>query len=156
MEKQITVKNTKNEIITAYEELRRTLSNFSQRRFTVCFNTGTKRKKELDLEVKEKRASFEKEIAEREAKVSEAEQELLELKVKSEKFPKDIEKQLTKQRTEGEMNLKNQTIYSLKTRINEQDTFIKELTSKSNTESNSFLFLIFRRTFLKGSMLTEA
>ena len=35
------------------------------------------------------------------------------------------------------MNLKTQTIDTLKTRINEQDTFIKELTSKSNTAEST-------------------
>ena len=93
-------------------------------------------------------------MAERELKISEAEQELKELRDIAQKFPgemekaiKDTEKRITEQLTkdfefdkklsqqqvQGETKLKDQTIETLKAKIKEQETFIKELTGKATS-----------------------
>ncbi len=130
------------------------------------YNLKIKRKKEMDeyeqkksaleMEIKEKRAVFEKEITERESKVAESEKELEELRKHAQQFPGEketaveeakkeliekltrefeFEKQLNYKQVEGEIKLKDQTIETLKTKIREQDSYIKDLSGKtSNAE----------------------
>ncbi len=107
----------------------------------------------LDKELKEKQATFEKEISEREQLVRDAETELRDLRVKVDKFPTelqkaiaetekkaiekltiqfDFEKQLTDKQNEGETKLKEQTIETLRQKLKEQEAFIKELSDKAN------------------------
>lgn len=128
------------------------------------YSLTIKRKKETDQyeekksaqekELKEKRMIFEKEIAEREAKVVEVESELKELRKKSVEFPSELEKaileteksvkeklemqfnfekELSNKQTEGELKLRDQEITSLQAKIKEQDAFVKELSAKANS-----------------------
>lgn len=121
-------------------------------------DTYEAKKEALENELNEKRKKFNQEIAEREHKVAEAEQELKELRLQAEMFPKKLdkavsdaikateekltasfnfEKQLTSKHTEGEIKLKEQTIISLKEKIKEQEAFIRELTGKANNAEKS-------------------
>ncbi len=132
------------------------------------YNIKLSRKKDEDAyvekmekqmrELTDKKAAFEKEIAEREQKVGEAESELKELRTKAASFPKELEKavkdaetaleekismqynfekELNTKQTDGELALKDQSIASLKEKIKEQELFIKELARKANdAESN--------------------
>lgn len=115
-------------------------------------------KSRLTLELTDKKASFEKEITEREARVSETEQELKELRAKNAKFPNemedalakkeqeitekltrdfDFEKKLSEQQNASSIELKNQTIETLEAKIKEQDLYLKELSSKSSNAENT-------------------
>jgi hypothetical protein len=127
------------------------------------YNLQLKRKKEADVyeansanlekELTEKKASFEKEFYEREANLSAREKELADLKARVESFPKELEKavkdtersvterlnfthsheaELATKEIEGERKLYQQKIEALESKINEQDDLIKQLTQKAN------------------------
>ena len=112
----------------------------------------------LEKELAEKTQAFEQEIAQRESTLKAAENELQELRKTSEKFPAELEKalkekektiteqltnrfvfekELLSKQTEGELNLKNQTIESLREKITEMQLQIKELTEKANKAENN-------------------
>jgi hypothetical protein len=132
------------------------------------YQVSNQRKKETDAyeeqkvkiekEITEKKHAFEKEIPERETKVSLAETELNELKTKNDAFPKELdnavelavertkgqmetnykfEKELTEKQTEGELKLKDQTIETLKSKIKDLEQTIKELGQKANNAESS-------------------
>ena len=112
----------------------------------------------LEKQLAEKQINFEKEIAEREAKVIETETELAELRKKADGFPKilekeiektsleteekikqqfNFEKQLSENSTKGLQQLKDQTIETLRAKIKDQDLLIQQLTKKANTSEDS-------------------
>ncbi|MCK4661777.1 MAG: hypothetical protein KAT68_02840 [Bacteroidales bacterium] len=112
----------------------------------------------LEKQLTEKQINFDKEIAERETKVTEAENELIELRKKAEEFPKilekeiakvkketeeklkqqyDFEKQLKNNQIQGEQKLKEQNIENLLSRIKEQEVTIKQLSQKVNVSEES-------------------
>ena len=110
-------------------------------------------KAKLEKELSEKKESFNLEMVKREADVANTEAELKELRKNNDEFPKqlqktlaDKEKEITERLTvqfdfeskllakqnEGELNLKEQTIVSLKEKITEMQMQTKELTAKAN------------------------
>ncbi|MCD6201701.1 MAG: hypothetical protein J7K46_07830, partial [Bacteroidales bacterium] len=112
----------------------------------------------LEKDLTEKKLAFEKEMSEREEAVKQAEAELEELRKKAEEFPKileteikkvreetekalkqqfDFEKQLTDNKTKGDLQLRDQTIETLKAKIKDQEALIKQLTDKVNTSETS-------------------
>lgn len=112
----------------------------------------------LEKQLAEKQVNFEKEIAEREAKVIETETELSELRKKTDEFPKILEKeiemtceeteeklkqqftfekQLGENTTKGLQQLKDQTIETLQAKIKDQDLLIQQLTKKVNVSEDS-------------------
>ena len=112
------------------------------------------KKAKLDKDLAEKKATFNKEISEREAKVLNTETELKELRANTAGFPEELEKaiavtdksitekltvqfnfekELTAKQTEGEINLKGQTITTLQSKIKDLDALIKELSGKATT-----------------------
>lgn len=128
------------------------------------YNLKISRKKEADLyeenkqklekELIERKAAFEKEFAEREAKVKEAENELNELRTKAAAFPTELEKavnstvkttteklettfrfekELKEKETAGELKLKDQIIETLRNKIRDMETSLKELSQKTAT-----------------------
>jgi hypothetical protein len=128
------------------------------------YNLKISRKKETDLyeekrqklekELVEKKAAFEKEFAERETKVKEAETELNELRTKAAAFPAELEKavssaikttteklettfrfekELKEKETTGELKLKDQIIETLKNKIKDMEASLKELSQKTAT-----------------------
>jgi len=111
------------------------------------------KKAKSDAELAEKLATFNKEIADREARVALSEKELTELRQATENFPKELQKALAAQekqiteklqagfdfeskllakQNEGDLRLKDQTIASLKEKISEMQQQINQLTEKSN------------------------
>lgn len=110
-------------------------------------------KKELEKEISEKkRAVFYKELSEREEVIKAQEEEFKTLKTRVDQFPnelenaiKEIEKttreevehyykhqiELTSKEVEGERKLTQQIITSLQAKIKEQESFIRQLTQKS-------------------------
>ena len=116
------------------------------------------KKAKLEKELAEKQLSFNQEMAKREADVTNAEAELIELRKNNESFPKKLEKELSDKEkevtsrltvqfefeskllakhNEGDIKLKEQTIISLQEKITEMQVQIKELTEKTNlAESN--------------------
>jgi hypothetical protein len=116
-----------------------------------AYNLAQQRKKEADTH-NEKREAKERELAQREAIIKTAETELTELRKQVASFPKDLElavkqaeqavtqklttqyefeKQLNAKQLEGELKLNNQIIASLKDKIKDMETSLKELTSKA-------------------------
>ena len=116
------------------------------------------KKTALEKDLTEKKSTFEKEISERESAVKEAENELNELRKKTAEFPKileteleklgketekelkrqyDFEKQLSEGQNKAELQLKTQTVETLKTKIKDQDTLITQLTQKVNSSENN-------------------
>jgi hypothetical protein len=122
------------------------------------------RKKELDLyeekkqklekELADKKAAFEKEVAERETNLKVAETELAELRAKSAAFPAELEKavdsavkmatektetafrfekELREKEVSGELKLKDQIIQTLNGKIKDLETSLKELSQKTTT-----------------------
>jgi len=106
-----------------------------------------------ERELTEKKAAFEKEIAEREASVLSAEDELINLRQKAEQSPKELEnavkdaeaqitqtletkykfeKELQAKDTEGKIKLGEQAIKTLQDKIKEQETLIKQLAQKAD------------------------
>ena len=116
------------------------------------------KKSKLEKELADKKAIFEKDFAEREARIKTAESELAELKALSEAFPAEMEKgvtlavknatdklktengfekELTAKQTEGEMKLKEQIILTLQSKIKDLELTIKEQTTKAVTAEAS-------------------
>lgn len=112
----------------------------------------------LEKQLAEKQINFEKEIAEREAKLIETETELVELRKKADEFPEilekeigktsleteekikqqfNFEKQLSENTTKGLQQLKDQTIETLQAKIKDQDSLIQQLSKKVNVSEDS-------------------
>jgi hypothetical protein len=129
-----------------------------------AYNLNLKRKKEQDIyeqqkqmmerEVAENKASFEKEMNEREQNIVAKENELSELRDKVTRFPQEldktlkqavkdnsekllqqfeIEKKLLLKETETEIKLKDQAIQTLELKVKELENSIKQLSLKSET-----------------------
>jgi len=111
------------------------------------------RKLSLEKELSDKKALFEKEIAERQKEILEHEKEFKELKSKAEAHPKALENailetekkvresievsykhqaDLLTREMDGERKLSVQNIASLETKIKEKDELIRQLTQKVN------------------------
>lgn len=111
------------------------------------------RKAVLEKELVEKKAGYERDLAERERVVASREKELEELRLKAESFPKELEravketekaiterldfkhrheKELTATESEGERRLFQQTINALEKKIEEQEEQIRQLTLRAN------------------------
>ncbi len=105
-----------------------------------------------EKDIQEKQIAFEKQIQEREANIKDSEQELAGLRAKAEKFPEELEeavkqkelqvssalneqhkfeKEMMKKDYEGELKLKDQTIQTHLSKINDQETLIKQLYEKA-------------------------
>ena len=116
------------------------------------------KKQKLEKGLEERKQAFEKEMSQREEAVKQAEAELAELRNKAEAFPKileaeikkakeetekylkqqfSFEKQLTDNKTKGDLQLNDQTIETLKAKIKDQEALIKQLTDKVNTSETS-------------------
>lgn len=112
------------------------------------------KKAKLEKELAEKKIVFEKEFSAREAAIKIAESELNELRQRTAGFPKEIEKaaeaavknttekmqlefnfakELTTKQNEGEIKLRDQIIETLKSKIKDIETSLKELSQKSVT-----------------------
>ncbi len=110
-------------------------------------------KQQLEKELVDRKILFEKEYAERESNLLAKEQELENLRMKAEEFPKklqdalqetertvterlkfkyDYETKLTHKEVEGERKLHQQMIATLESKIAQQDQQIKALTEKAN------------------------
>jgi hypothetical protein len=127
------------------------------------YNLQLKRKKETDAyeeektalekELTEKKATMDKEFAEREAAISTREKEYSELRARVETFQKELERavkdtekviterltftykheaELAAKEIEGERKLYQQKVSALEMKIKEQDDLIKQLTQKAN------------------------
>ena len=111
----------------------------------------------LEKELAERKEQAYKEFAEREASIQSQENELKEMRVRVEQFPRELEKALremekaTKEQLErtykfqmdlsakeieGERKLSQQIISSLQSKINEQENYIKQLTQKTDEATN--------------------
>jgi hypothetical protein len=132
------------------------------------YNLKTTRKKEADLyeekkmklekDLADKRIAFEKEFAEREVKIKEAEAELKELRIRNAAFPAELEKavgasviaateklettfrfekELKEKESQGELKLKEQIIETLKSKIKDMEISMKELSQKTVTSEAS-------------------
>lgn len=132
------------------------------------YNLQQKRKKEKDeyelsktqqeVELKEKKISFEKDFTEREKAIVERETEFAILKKASEQFPKELEKtvqeakgdlesrltlefkyqkDLIAKETEGTINLKDLQVTTLENKIKEMENQIKLLGQKADTSEKS-------------------
>ena len=148
-----------------------------------AYNLKLTRKKESDLyeekkiriekELTEKKITFDKEIASREAEVVSAENELKELRAKTAAFPSEIEKavattvksateklqaefrfekELTAKQTEGDIKLKEQIIDTLKSKINDMDAIISELSKKAVTAETSVKDIAMKAIESSGKM----
>ena len=116
------------------------------------------KKANQEKELAEKKKAFELEIAQREAQVVAAENELKELRSKNAAFPAELEKavnaavksvteklqstfgfekELKAKEIEGELKLKDQTIETLKNKIKDLETSLKELSQKTVTAEAS-------------------
>ncbi len=116
------------------------------------------KKQKLEKDLTDKKAAFEKEFAERETKIREAEAELKELRTRSAAFPSELknavdsaiadttekletqfrfEKELRERETSGELKLKDQTIETLKNKIKDMEASLKELSQKAVTAEAS-------------------
>jgi hypothetical protein len=133
-----------------------------------AYNLKLTRKKETDLyeekkasqekELAEKKKAFELEIAQREAQVVAAENELKELRTKNAAFPAEIDKavatavklateklqaefrferELTAKQNEGDIKLKEQTVETLKSKIKDMDAIFAELSKKASVAETS-------------------
>ncbi len=111
-------------------------------------------KLKLEKELSDKKALFDIEIAQHQAKVQDTENELKQLREKAEIFPAEMdkavkqaeklladklqaqfkfEKELSAKQNEGEQKLFEQTIQTLQNKIKDLEAIIKELTAKANT-----------------------
>ena len=116
------------------------------------------KKQKLEKELADKKAAFEKEFAERETQIKEAEAELKELRAKTATFPAELEKavnaatkavserletqfgfekELREKENGGELKLKDQIIGTLNAKIKDLETTIKELSQKAVTAEAS-------------------
>ena len=107
----------------------------------------------LEKELAERKASYERELAERERAVAIREKELEEMKLRVESFPKELEravketekaiterfefksrheKELIAKEIEGERKLSQQTIEALQRKIEEQGEQVRQLTQRAN------------------------
>ena len=114
------------------------------------------KKQELETELIQKKAQFDKEFAEREEAIKAQEEELQYLKEQVSSFPEQLEKavttaqketkeqiethykhqiEITTKEHESESKLNNQTIESLQAKIKEQEAFIKQLTNKADAST---------------------
>jgi hypothetical protein len=141
------------------------------------------RKKDNDLyeekkagqekELAEKKKTFDLEIAQREAQVVAAENELKELRTKNAAFPAEIdkavaaavklateklqsefrfEKELTAKQTEGELKLKEQTIETLKSKIKDMEALVNEASKKATTAETSVKDIAMKAIESSGKM----
>ena len=106
----------------------------------------------------DKRAAFEQEVSKREVQIEDAESELANLRTQAEKFPSELqqaviqpekvlskklqqqfnyEKALAAEKVSGEQKLKDQTILSLREKIKEQESLIKQLSEKTARDRKS-------------------
>ena len=156
-EKEEFEKQTKEQKIIKEKERKREEEEYA-------YNLNLKRKKEQDFyeqqkqmmerEVAENKASFEKEMNEREQNIVAKENELSELRDKVTRFPQEldktlkqavkdnsekllqqfeIEKKLLLKETETEIKLKDQAIQTLELKVKELENSIKQLSLKSET-----------------------
>lgn len=116
------------------------------------------KKQKQEKELADKRAGFEKEFAEREAQIQEAEAELKELRIKNAAFPAELEKtvnsavkstseklevrfgfekELREKETEGQLRLKEQIVETLYGKIKDLETIVKDLSQKAVTAETS-------------------
>lgn len=116
------------------------------------------KKAKLEKELAEKKVAFEKEFSLREAAVKMAETELNDLRQKTSAFPKDLEKsvetaakattdrlemeyrfnkELTAKQNEGEIKLRDQIIETLRSKIKDIETSLKELSQKTATAEST-------------------
>jgi hypothetical protein len=112
------------------------------------------KKAKLEKELAEKKIAFEKEFSAREAAVKAAEAELNDLRQRAAVFPKELDKsvgeavkanteklemefrfskELTAKQNEGEIKLRDQIIETLKSKIKDIETNLKELSQKTIT-----------------------
>ena len=115
------------------------------------------KQQQLERELKDKKASFEREITARESKVQEQEREFDQLKLESQNFPQLLEQKVNEavdkitqelnakheylsklkaKEVEGKIALYEQTNQSLLEIISEQKTLIEQLSEHSNFASN--------------------
>lgn len=144
------------------EETEQTKKNRKRDEEEYQYTLKTTRKKEADLyeekkiklekELTEEKASFEKDFAERESNIKQAEAELAELRSKNKAFPAEqekaiqaaikattenletsfrFEKELKEKETSGELKLKDQIIETLKSKIKDLETSQKEFSQKA-------------------------
>jgi hypothetical protein len=147
------------------------------------YNLAQERKKDTDKynekvslaekQMAEKLANFEKNMADREAKVLSSERELDELRKKTTDFPSELEKaikaaektvsqnlstqfefekQLNNKQTEGEHKLNEQTIQTLNARIKELEQTIKELNLKVQNADTSVKDIAIKAIESSGKM----
>ena len=116
------------------------------------------KKQKLEKDLADKRITFEKEFAEREVKIKEAEAELKELRARNTAFPSEMEKavnesviavtekletsfrfekELREKESQGELKLKEQIIETLKSKIKDMEITMKELSQKTITSEAS-------------------
>lgn len=148
-----------------------------------AYNLKLSRKKDIDLyeekkaiqekELAEKKKAFDQEIAQREAQVVSAENELKELRAKNAAFPAEIEKaiaaavksateklqaefrfekELTAKQTEGELKLKDQTIETLKSKIKDMETIVIDASKKAITAETSVKDIAMKAIESSGKM----
>lgn len=116
------------------------------------------KKAKLEKELAEKKVAFEKEFSLREAAVKMAETELNDLRQKTLAFPKELDKavetaakattdrlemeyrfnkELTAKQNEGEIKLRDQIIETLRSKIKDIETSLKELSQKTATAEST-------------------
>ncbi len=116
------------------------------------------KKQKLEKELTDKKAAFEKAVADREANLKLAETELAELRAKSAAFPKELEKavdvavkaatektetlfrfekELSEKEVGGELKLKDQIIQTLNAKIKDLEISLKDLSQKTVTAETS-------------------
>lgn len=116
------------------------------------------KKEKLEKGLTEKKAAFEKEFAERETNINNAEAELKELRTKNAAFPAEqekavqaaikatteklettfrFEKELKEKETSGELKLRDQIIETLKVKIKDMETSLKEFSQKAVAAESS-------------------
>jgi hypothetical protein len=116
------------------------------------------KKAKLEKELAEKKVAFEREFSLRETAVKMAETELNDLRQKTSAFPKELEKavetavkattdrlemeyrfnkELTAKQNEGEIKLRDQIIETLRSKIKDIETSLKELSQKTATAEST-------------------
>lgn len=116
------------------------------------------RKQKLEKDLIDKKKAFEQEVVEREAGLKAAEKELEDLRVRNHAFPGELDKavaaavkettdklqsefkyvqQLKAKENEGELRLKDQWIETLRGKIKDLETQIKEMAQKTTTAESS-------------------
>ncbi|MBW8332192.1 MAG: hypothetical protein K0M40_09245 [Prolixibacteraceae bacterium] len=131
------------------------------------------KKASQEKELAEKKKIFDLEIAQREAQVVAAENELKELRTKNAAFPAEIEKavatavklateklqsefrfekELNAKQTEGELKLKEQTIETLKSKIKDMEALVNEASKKATTAEISVKDIAMKAIESSGKM----